>query len=669
MHVPLLADLVILLGASIVALYASHLAKLPAIVGFLLAGLVIGPDGLGLIRAVEEVEQLAEVGVVFLLFTIGLEFSLADLMKARRVVLLGGTLQVLVVTAGAALALGLVGLPWSQSVFIGMIASLSSTAVVLRLLQQSAEIDAPHGRTSLAILVYQDLMIVPMMLLVPVLSGEGGGLAPALGAFAVKAVLILFSVIVLARLVVPQMLDRIVRTRNRDLFLLSVVGVCLIVAWAAGLLGLSLALGAFLAGLLVSESEYSHQALADILPFRDLFAAFFFVSIGMLLDIGYVATRPGLIAGLVVAVLVGKGLAAAFASIALGGSVRTAILTGLAMNQVGEFSFVLAIAGLAAGLLDESTYQSFVATAVATIGITPLMVRAGPRIAAAVGHLPIPDHLRAGTEVDAPGEDHDALENHLVVIGYGINGRNVTRAAMIAGVPYVAVDLNASLVNAARDEGVSIHYGDASRQALLEHLGVARARVVVVALSDAAATRRVIALARSVNRTCSIIARTRYVREMDALSELGASIVIPEELETSVEIVSRVLSSYLVPRREIEAFVSELRSGGYEMWRSPTHQGAAMFELRQTLTDVDITPLRVDDQSAIVGQRLAESDLRRLYGITVLAIRREDDLIPNPGGEEVVQAGDVLVAMGLGEEIAAACDLVMRRDERTGAGD
>jgi CPA2 family monovalent cation:H+ antiporter-2 len=300
---------------------------------------------------------------------------------------------------------------------------------------------------------------------------------------------------------------------------------------------------------------------------------------------------------------------------------------------------------------------------VATIGITPLVLLAAPRIADALGKLPIPDHLRSGAETDVPGDDHHGLENHLVVIGYGVNGRNVTRAAMIAGIPYVAVDLNASLVHAAREEGVSIHYGDATRQALLEHLGVGRARVVVVALSDAAATRRVIALARAVNPTCSIVARTRYVREMDALSQLGASIVIPEELETSVEIVSRVLSSYLVPRREIETFISEIRSGGYEMWRTPTHQGAAMFELRQTLTDVDITPLRVDDQSAIVGQRLAESDLRRLYGITVLAIRREDDLIPNPGGDEIVRAGDVLVVMGLGEEIAAAGGLLTRPEK------
>jgi CPA2 family monovalent cation:H+ antiporter-2 len=657
MHASLLADLVILLAVSIVALYASHLAKLPAIVGFLVAGMIIGPDALALVSGVEEVALLAEVGVVFLLFTIGLEFSLADLLKARRAVLLGGTIQVLVVTVLVFALMTLGGLPANESLFLGMIASLSSTAVVLRLLQQNAEIDAPHGRMSLAILVYQDLMIVPMMLLIPVLGGDDGGLGRAFATFLGKTAVVLVAVVVLARYVVPQLLDRVVHTRNRDLFLLTVVGTCLVVAWLSALAGLSLALGAFLAGLLVSESEYSHQALADILPFRDLFAAFFFVSIGMLLDLAYVVQEPLLLGFLVVAVLSMKAAAAALSSALLGASLRTGVMTGLAMSQVGEFSFVLAGAGVAAGLLTDSIYQSFVATAVATIGLTPFLLRAAPRVADVLARLPLPDRLVSGHLAAVPSDAETVLENHLVVIGYGVNGRNVSRAARIAGIPYVAVDTNPGLVHAARAEGAEIYYGDATRDSLLEQVGVSRARVVVVALSDAAATRRVIALARGLNSTCSIVARTRYVREMEALGDLGASIVIPEELETSVEIVSRVLASYLVPRREIEAFVSEIRSGGYEMWRTPTHQGDAMFELRQTLTDVDIMPVRVADDGAIVGQKLAESDLRRLYGITVLAIRREDDLVPNPGGDEVVRAGDVLVVMGLGEEIAAARDL------------
>jgi monovalent cation:H+ antiporter-2, CPA2 family len=662
MHVPLLADLVVLLVVSIVVLYLSHFVRLPPIVGFLVSGVLLGPHGLGLIRAVEQVEQIAEIGVVLLLFTIGLEFSLADLMRMRRAVLLGGTLQIVAVTAAVYVLAFAVGLPSSDAVFLGMTASLSSTAVVLRLLQQRAEVDAPHGRMSLAILVLQDLMIVPMMLLVPVLAGSANGLAPALGRFVIEALVVLLLVLVLARFVVPQLLDRVVYTRNRDLFLLTVVTVCLAVAWAASLAGLSLALGAFLAGLLVSESEYSHQALADILPFRDLFAAFFFISIGMLLDLELAVSQPLFLVGIVAILLTIKVVAAALASFAVGSSLRTAVTTGMAMSQVGEFSFVLAGAGFLAGLMTTDTYQWFVVSAVATIGVTPFMLRAAPSLATLLNRLPLAE--RSDVASDHGGEAH-VLEGHLVIVGYGVNGKNVARAAQIAGVPYVVVEMNPTLVASESARGVPIQYGDATRQALLEHVGVRKARAVVIVLSDAATTRQVTALVRSMNVGCTIVARTRYVREVEALKELGADTVIPEELETSVEIVSRVLASYLVPRREIEAFVSEIRAGSYEMWRTSAGGDVSLLDLQHTLSDLEIATLRVDAGSPIDGQRLADSDLRRIYGVTVIAIRRGDELIPNPAGDVQVQAGDLLVAFGLGEELSAASELLLAEPGRT----
>ena len=656
MHAPLLADLVVLLVVSIVVLYVSHFVRLPPIVGFLVSGVLLGPEGLALVQEVEQVEQLAEIGVVLLLFTIGLEFSLADLMRMRRAVLLGGSLQILSVTA-AVYALALVaGLPSSNALFLGMTASLSSTAVVLRLLQQKAEVEAPHGRMSLAILVCQDLMIVPMMLLVPVLAGSGEGLAPALGLFVVQAVAVLLLVLALAHFVVPQILDRVVHTRSRDLFLLTIVTVCLTVAWASSLAGLSLALGAFLAGLLVSESEYSHQALADILPFRDLFAAFFFISVGMLLDVELALSQPFFFVGVVGVLLAIKVVAASLASLAVGSSMRSAVTTGMAMSQVGEFSFVLAGAGFLAGLMTTETYQWFVVSAVATIGLTPFMLQAAPRVVSLLNRLPIAE--RRDVPRDAAGQQQP-LEKHLVIVGYGVNGRNVARAAQIAGVPYVVVEMNPTVVATERARGVPIQYGDATRQALLEHLGVRKARAVVIVLSDAATTRQVTALVRSMNVGCTIVARTRYVREVEALRELGADTVIPEELETSVEIVSRVLGSYLVPRREIEAFVSEIRAGSYEMWRSSAAGNTSLLDLQHTLTDLEITTLRVEAGSPIDGQRLMDSDLRRIHGVTVIAIRRGDELIPNPGGEVRVQAGDLLVSFGLGEELAAANELVV----------
>ncbi len=657
MQIPLLLDVLVLLAVSLAVLYVSHLAKLPAILGFLLTGMLLGPHGLAVVRSVHEVEQLAEVGVILVLFTIGLEFSLADLLRMRRSVLLGGTLQVFGVMAAAFAILTAAGLGPREALFLGMIASLSSTAVVLRLLQQRAEVDSPHGQTTLAVLVYQDLMIVPMMLLIPVLAGEGGGIGTALAAFTVKAAGILVMVFVLARLVVPRVLALVVATRSRDMFLLAVVTTCLVVAWIGSEAGLSLALGAFLAGLIVSESEYSDQALSDVLPFRDLFSSFFFISIGMLLDVRLAVADPLVVGMLAVGVLLVKALVAGGAVLTLGLSLRTAVLAGLALSQVGEFSFILAGSGLARGIMSEVHYQWFLVAAVASIGATPFLIALAPRLADALDRLPLPARLKAGALRDVEPHAEEHLADHVVVVGFGVNGRNVARAAQVAGIPLVAIEMNPATVQAERAKGVHIHYGDASQPAVLEHAGIHRARVCVVAISDAAATRRVVALAHALNPACQIIARTRYLREMEPLQAAGANLVIPEELETSLEIVARVLAGYLVPRGDIEAFLAEVRAGGYEMLRTSHGTAPSMADLQVTLSDMEISTLKVDEGSAVAGRRLDETDLRKLYGITVVGIRRGDEVLSNPGGDTVVLPGDALIVLGLSEEVHAASEL------------
>ncbi len=657
MHIPLLTDIVILLAVSLGVLYGAHGLRLPPVLAFLVTGVLLGPHGLAIIRGVHEVEQLAEIGVILVLFAIGLEFSLADLMRMRRTVVLGGSVQVLGVLGIAALLLAGAGMPLREAVFLGMIATLSSTAVVLRLLQQRAEIDAPHGRVALGILVYQDLAIVPMMLLIPVLAGEGTGLGAALGTFVVKAVAILVLVFVLARFVVPQLLARVVGTRSRDMFLLAVVTVCLVVAWAGAEAGLSLALGAFLAGLVVSESEYSHQALSDILPFRDLFASFFFISIGMLLDVRLAIGSPALLALLVVAVLVVKAVVAGAATLTLGRSLGTAVVVGLALSQVGEFSFILAGSGLAQGLMSEVTYQWFLAAAVVSIGVTPFLMMGAPRLARAVERAPLPAGLRLGRIPELPAEHLEELTDHVVLVGFGVNGHNIARAAAVAGIPLVAIEMNPTVVREERQRGVNIHYGDASRSAVLEHAGIHRARVVVVAISDAAATRRIAGLARTMNPAAFVIVRTRYLHEVEPLRTAGANHVIPEELETSVEIVARVLSTYLVPQREIDAFLAEIRAAGYEMLRTPQEQGATLADLHLTLSELEVSTLGVREGCPVAGRRLADTDLRKLYGITVVAIRRGEELVTNPGGDDRIEVGDALVVLGLNEEISAAAHL------------
>ncbi len=657
MDVTLLRDVVVILVLALVVVYFGQKFGVPTVVGLFLTGLLAGPHGLQLVRGVHEVEVIAEIGIVLLLFTIGLELSLSSFLAARRRLLSGGVVQLVVVmTATTAVGL-LVGESWNAALLLGLILSASSTAIVLRLIQQRGEIDAPYGRASVGILVFQDLMIVPIMLVLPVLAGASDALVPSLGLFLLKGALTVSFLLVAARYLVPQLLGAVVRTQSRELFVLTVISICLTVTWLAAALGLPLALGAFLAGLTVSESEYSHQAMADILPFRELFAAFFFVSVGMLVDPAVLMARPAVSAGVVVAVVLVKMLASAAAAWTMGLPLRGILLAGVALGQVGEFSFVIAESGLALGLIGQARYQWFLGAAVLSMALTPFLL---PLVHRLVDRLParLP---RGFTEVrGVPSEDgtEELLRDHVVIIGYGVNGRNIAMACQLAAIPHVVVDLNPDIIDDVRARGGKALFGDATQLPVLEHAHVSQARVVIVALSDAPATRRTTALIRSLAPAGHVIVRTRYVRETEPLRAMGVEHVVPEELETSIEIVSLMLSHYLIPRGEIESFVSRIRSDSYAMLRSPRPPEGTLDELVLTLPEVEVASLRVISGSSLVGQTLEESSLRKLYGVTVVAMRQGGAMVTNPPGDQTIGADDVLVLLGMPEEVQAVQALV-----------
>ena len=652
MGIPLLSDIVIIFGLSIGVLFIFSRLRIPSTVGFLLTGVLAGPYGLGLIKAVHEVEVLAEVGVILLLFTIGIEFSLKALVRIKKSVLLGGTLQVgLTILVTLVLVSLQSGRTLGESLFIGFLVSLSSTAIVLKILQERAEIDSPHGQTSLAILVFQDLIVVPMMLFTPLLAGTGGELGRSLLVLLAKGVGIIMLVILSTKWIVPQVLYQIARTRSRELFLLSVVVLCFAIAWFTSSVGLSLALGAFLAGLIISESEYSYQALGDILPFRDVFASFFFVSVGMLLDVGYFLEFPGKVIPIVLIVLALKASTAGLTAVLLGFPLRTAILVGLTLAQVGEFSFILAWSGVKLGFLEGELYQLFLAVSVLTMGLTPFLVASAPRAANLVLRLPMPPRLKSRINREKKKVE---MKDHLVIIGFGINGRNLSRAATVAGIPQVIIEMNPETVQQERKKGMTILYGDATQGPVLQYAGVQHARVVAVAISDAAATRRVTELVRRSSQKVHLIVRTRFLREMAPLHDLGANEVIPEEFETSVEIFTRVLKKYIVPRDEIEKFVSEVRSDGYQMLRSLSVPPMSVSDIGVDLPDVEVSILRVSQGSPLGGKSLIELELRKKYGVSVLAIRRGDGIISNPDADTRLLADDVVVALGTPEKITAA---------------
>lgn len=646
MEIPLLQDIVVILGLSVVVILMFQRLKLPTILGFLITGIVAGPHGLSLVEASHEVEILSEIGVILLLFIIGLEFSLKSLSAIKKAVFLGGSFQVFVTIAVAALIALSMEYSLPRAVFIGFLFSLSSTAIVLNLLQNRGEINSPHGKIALAILIFQDVIVVPMMLLAPILAGETDNVAMTLLSLALKTLLVIGLVILAARYIFPRLLYEVAKTRSRELFILTIVVSCFSVAWLTSGVGLSLALGAFIAGLIISESEYSHQATSQVLPFREIFTSFFFVSIGMLLDITFFYEHLIAVLGFTVLVFVVKGLIASFAAFILKYPPRVAILTGLSLFQVGEFAFILSKVGIETGLVSPETNQYFLSISILSMGLTPLVLMASGSIINFFSSTQLSKGLAKFTywnEKESEKENVQALADHVIIIGYGINGRNVALAAKKANIPYVIIEMNAETVKEEKTKGEPILFGDAINPFILEHVNVWSARVAVVAISDPAATKKIVSVIRGICKTVYIIVRTRYINEVEPNLHAGADDVIAEEFETSVEIFTRVLGKYLVPEEEIEQFVDTVRNDNYQMLRPKTAAGMSSLHI----PNLRISSLTVKRSSNdIVGKTLEDSQVRQKYGITILAIQRNGDFLVDISKETKVLQDDIIYIMG-----------------------
>jgi CPA2 family monovalent cation:H+ antiporter-2 len=643
-----LGEALVLLLASVIVLLVSHRLRLPAVVGLLITGVLIGPSGLGLFSELAAVEVAAEIGVVFLLFAIGLEFSLDRLREIRRAFLLGGSVQSgLTIAVVALLGITAAGQPPLRALFYGFVVALSSTAVVLTLYAARQELDAPQGKVLLGVLLFQDFLIVPMIVLTPVLAGTvkasplafvlrfGGG---------VLAVAVVFLV---ARHLMPRLMRHVAATRIRELFVLGALLVGLGMAFFTEHLGFSLALGAFLAGIVVSESEYSHQVVADVEPFRDVFTSVFFISIGMLVDVRFAAAHAGAVLALTAVVIAVKVAAGGAAAAALGLPVRIVTIAGFALAQIGEFSFVLLNVGRANGLVDGDAYQLGIVVAVLTMLLTPALVVAAP---------PVGERLAAWLRRPAAGDVTAAArtQRHVVIVGFGLNGRTLARVLREAGITYVVVELDGEAMRRGLAAHEPILYGDATRREILAHAGIADAQVVVFAISDRLAVRRSIALARQLNPDVHIIVRTRSHAHVEELQRCGADEVIAEELEAAIEIFTSVLAEYHVPRNVIHAQIRLLRGEGYRMLRSPAMRGDVSQALLDVLAAGTTELYRIEPESPAVGRTLRELELRQKSGATVIAVVRDGTPLPNPDGDLHLQAGDTVVLVGSHAEIERA---------------
>jgi CPA2 family monovalent cation:H+ antiporter-2 len=553
-----LFDLVVVLAVAVAVVALLHRIRIPSIAGFILAGLLVGPHGLRFIGDASEVEILAEVGVSLLLFGIGLELSLERLKRLWTLIITGGLLQV-VLTAGAAGGVAAwLGSPWPTAVFVGFLIAVSSTAIVLRGLEARAELEAPHGRLTLGILIFQDLCVVPMMLAIPVLAGSGGS-AGAIGLTLLKAAAIIAGVLVAAQRVVPVALGFVARTRQRHLFVLSVIVICLGTAWVISSSGVSLALGAFLAGLVVAGSEYRHQALADLISLKDVFTSVFFVSIGMLLVPLDVARYAVDILLLLAAILLGKSLIVFLVASVMRLSMRVRILAAVSLAQVGEFSFILITAAHGTDLLPHELETKILAAAILSMFLTPFALSFGPHLAAGVGRLrSLNRQLRIDPAEEAPGAGH-RLQDHVIIGGYGFAGRELARALRECGLPYVVVDLNIDNIRDATEEGHPVFFGDVTSSEVMTALGAARARELVLVINDPSAIARAVRAARSLSDSIHIVVRTGFLLDVELLEKAGASEIVVAERESAVEVVSRVLGRREVLHGQVEREVERIR--------------------------------------------------------------------------------------------------------------
>lgn len=647
-----LRGLIVLYGMAMLIAYVMRRARQPTIVGYLLTGVVAGPYGLKLISETAAVEVLAEVGVALLLFTIGLELSLEKLYRMKELVLGAGTLQLAASLLASSGLLLWWGLTMRESIFWGFLVSTSSTAIVIKLLHERLELDTVHGRIILGILLFQDLCVVPMMALLPVLAAPGASQALNILFALGKSLAVVAGILVGAHFLFPRILRAIVQLRSRELFIIGTIFFALGTAWSASQLGLSLALGAFLAGIVLSESEYGHQIMADILPFRDSFNSLFFITVGMLIDLSFVREEVFLLTVITLGILVGKTLAGGLAVRILGFPPRVAVLVGLGIAQVGEFSFMLLREGAKLNMIPQARYQMFLAAAVLTMMATPSLVMIAPRVSRWFG--------RRGRRHDwlSPDAETEQLRDHVIVCGYGLNGRRLASLMRENGVPFVVIEMDARRVRSARAEGEAIYYGDIGNVEILQSAGAAHAGVIVFAVSDPTVLVRAISHARLLNPDIHIIARIKRIEDARELRQAGATDVIAEELEAWMEIAVRVLRVYGMPREVVAHQISQLREGDYEMLRVLPLPGQPLRHLTHLLPQVDVELFHILPGALLVGAELRELDLRARSGAMVLAVVRSENVIHNPAPDFVFAEGDQLLLIGAREQLTAACELL-----------
>lgn len=656
-----LKDIVIIFALSTFVNFIFTRIRIPAIIGYLLTGVIAGPHLLGLISSPENVETMAEIGVILLMFTIGLEFSLNHLLNIRKLVFLGGFMQLLL-TAGVTMLMARVfHYEWAEALFVGFLTALSSTAVVLKLLQERSELTTHYGKTIVGILIFQDIILIPLLLFTPMLGGATADVGHDLLILMLKTTGIMVFIWVGTKWLMPKVLHLIAMTRSHELFLMSLLLICLAVAMLTHELGMSLAFGAFLAGLMISDTEYSHSAFGNLIPFKDVFTSFFFVSIGMLLDLGFVADNPWLVIGAVVLVVVIKAFVAGLTAFSLGHTFFGTVLVGLSLAQVGEFSFILAGLGLMHDIITPQHYQLFLAVAVTSMALSPLMIQVSKPLANLILRLPLPPKIVNGLfplrQVEIP-----EISKHTVLIGKDSRAINLSSMIRSMGLPFTSIVFDTDLARREMEKGNLTVFGDATFEPVLRQAFVHTAELVVVSVGNLITALSIVEHIRTLNKHAHVIVRTRHVTDIEELYRLGANQVIPEEFETAIDFFERILGKYLIPRMDIERAIARTREDNYGTFRDSGKVGG--YSLLKDIPDIEIAAVRVGEKTVFAGKTIAETAMRKTCGVTMVAIKHGDTVIPNPEPSTTVHGNDIAYLLGKPEMIAIATDLLTKEIQK-----
>ncbi len=659
-EVRLIAEMVTVLGAATVGGYLSNRLQQPVLLGYLLGGIVVGPAGLGLVALEGDIEVLAAVGVALLLFALGVELSLKDLMRMRQIALGGGTLQiVLTILLGGGLAYGL---GWvatiPKAVFLGAVLSLSSTAVVLKGLLERNEMHTLHGQIMLTILIVQDLAVGIMLAVLPALTRSPDEIGIALLAALLKALLFMGGAALAGIWLIPRMIQLLARSGSPELFLLGILVLCLGVALLTLAIGLGIEMGAFVAGLLVSNVEYADHALDRVLPMRDVFATLFFASIGLLIDPVFLWENAWVLLGLVGIVMLGKAAIATGLVRAFGYPLKTALIVGLGINQIGEFSFVLAGVARSANLFTDRVYGLAIGTAAATLLITPFVMRATPLLLTWLERFPkIHGWLEPQRSPQAVGLPEE-LTDHVVVAGYGRVGQTLVRMLYFQGYKLLVIDNNEAVLASLRDRQIPYLLGDASSHVLLEKANLPTAKAMAIALPDPFATRLALQRALSLAPDLDVTVRAHATDEIDALYQLGAQEVVQPEFEASLEMGAHLLLKLGDSVSAVQQVVHRYRSGRYRDILPERAEYWGRLDVEAATEGFPKHWYGLEPSSPLVGLSLAQANVRRTTGATIMAIERQKQLYAYPLGDTVLQAGDRLLVVGNPEEHQAFAALI-----------